>query len=188
MTTIAAPMDVAQAYFAAWNRRDPEGIVSTFMPGGTYSDPAAGEGLTGAAIAAYAAGLFTAFPYHGFELVDARIETYRLVVAEWTMRGTNRGPLQGGPPTGGTVTVHGIDVIRVQDGGIASVHGYFDRQTLLQQLGLQVLVLPFRAGPVSVREGTARRARSAPRPPRRRSAMRRIPRESRETRPRSDRP
>lgn len=149
MTAIADPRDAAEAYFAAWNRRDPPGIASTFVSGGTYSDPVAGMGLTGEAIAGYAGGLFTAFPDLRFEIGSTRIEGDRFVVAEWTMCGTNSGPLQGGPPTGGTVALPGIDVIVVQDGGVASVRGFFDRQSLLEQLGLQVIVLPYRVGPVS---------------------------------------
>jgi hypothetical protein len=35
-------LEVAQEYFNAWNRRDPAGIVATFMEGGTYNDPASG--------------------------------------------------------------------------------------------------------------------------------------------------
>ena len=54
--------DVAQRYFDAWNRRDPEAIVATFAEGGTYTDPNIPEGLGGQAIGEYAAGLFTAFP------------------------------------------------------------------------------------------------------------------------------
>lgn len=149
MTAIASLMDAAQAYFAAWNRQDPPGIVSTFAAGGTYSDPVAGAGLTGEAIAGYAAGLFTAFPDLHFEVGDTRIESDRFLVAEWTMRGTNCGPLQGGPPTGRTVALPGMDLILVQNGRVASVRGFFDRQTLFEQLGLQVIVLPYRQGPVT---------------------------------------
>ncbi len=149
MTAIAGTMDAAQAYFEAWNRRDPAGISAGFLPGGTYGDPVAGEGLTGDAIAGYAAGLFTAFPDLHFEVGSTRIESDRLVVAEWLMCGTNSGPLHGARPTGGTVTLPGIDLILVQDGRIASVRGFFDRQTLFEQLGLQVIVLPYRLGPVT---------------------------------------
>ncbi len=39
--------DVAQRYFGAWNRRDPEAIAATFVEGGTYTDPNVPEGLSG---------------------------------------------------------------------------------------------------------------------------------------------
>ena len=42
-------VDVAQRYFEAWNRHDPDSIVATFAEGGTYSDPNVPEGLTGQA-------------------------------------------------------------------------------------------------------------------------------------------
>jgi len=160
MTAIASPTDAAQAYFAAWNRRDAAGIVSTFLPGGSYSDPSAGEQLTGLSIAGYAAGLFTAFPDLQFDVGTILIDG-GLVVAEWMMRGTNTGPLGGGPPTGGTIALPGMDLITVQDGRIASVRGFFDRQTLLEQLGLQVIVQPYQLGPVTF--GSAVRLESADR-------------------------
>jgi ketosteroid isomerase-like protein len=62
--------DVAQRYFDAWNRRDPEAIVATFAEGGTYKDPNAPEGLSGRAIAEYAAGLFAAFPDLSFDVLS----------------------------------------------------------------------------------------------------------------------
>ena len=36
------PMQVAERYFDAWNRRDATAIVASFASGGTYSDPSAG--------------------------------------------------------------------------------------------------------------------------------------------------
>ena len=48
----------------------------------------------------------------------------------------------------------GVDLIEVCDGGIASVRGFFDRQAVPEQIGLQVLVLPQRAGPVTFGYGT----------------------------------
>ena len=63
-------MQVAERYFDAWNRRDADAIVASFASGGTYSDPSAGENLQGEAIAAYAKGLWSAFPDLSFETVS----------------------------------------------------------------------------------------------------------------------
>jgi len=45
--------------------------------------------------------------------------------------------------------VPGVDFIRVRDGHVASVEGYFDRRGFVEQLGLQVIVQPYEMGPVS---------------------------------------
>jgi steroid delta-isomerase-like uncharacterized protein len=141
--------DVAQRYFDAWNRRDPEAIVATFAEGGTYTDPNAPEGLSGQAIAEYAGGLFAAFPDLSFDLLDHASIGDGVVTARWVMRGTNTGPLRGNPPTGGTVALPGADFIAVEGDKVRSVHGYFDRRTLVEQLRLQVIVQPYSAGPFS---------------------------------------
>jgi len=144
---------VAQRYFAAWNRRDPSAVVETFVEDGTYSDPTAPSGLRGAAIAQYVAGLLTAFPDLSFEIVSAAPTGDRSVAAQWLMRGTNTGPLPGAPPTGRTVALPGADFIVTAGDKVRSVHGYFDQRTFVEQLGLQVAIVPPSAGPLAF--GTA---------------------------------
>jgi len=73
----------------------------------------------------YASGLFSAFPDLRFELhVTAVDEPY--VVAQWTMIGTQSGPLNGLPPTEARIKLPGIDVITLGESGLLSVEGYFD--------------------------------------------------------------
>jgi steroid delta-isomerase-like uncharacterized protein len=139
----------AHRYFDAWNRRDPDAVAATFADGGTYTDPATGGDLVGPAIAAHAAALFAGFPDLSFEIVSDGATGPGTVAAEWLMRGTNTGSLRGAPPTGATVALPGADAIVVEDGLIRSVRGYFDRQTMLEQLGLKVVAQPAAAGPVS---------------------------------------
>lgn len=146
-TAVALPPAV-QAYTDAWNRRDPEGIVGSLREGGTYADPATGGPLSEPAIASYAEGLFRAFPDLHFDVLQVAGAESDRVILRWLMRGTNTGPLQGGPPTGASVSLPGVDFVELIDGEIASVEGIFDRQSMLQQLGLQVIVSPYRVGPV----------------------------------------
>jgi steroid delta-isomerase-like uncharacterized protein len=141
------PIDVARAYFDAWNRRDPAAIVALFAEGGTYHDPSLPQPLAGPAIAGYAGGLFAAFPDLTFETPSIVAGGDGLVAAQWLMRGTNAGPLLGLPPTGREVGLPGADFIRVEGDRIRSVQGYFDQQAFNQQLGLQVLVQPRAVGP-----------------------------------------
>ena len=50
------PLEVAQAYFDAWNLRGPAEVAATFATGGTYADPTTGQPLSEQAIVEYTAG------------------------------------------------------------------------------------------------------------------------------------
>ena len=86
-----------------------------------------------------------------------------MVAAEWLMKGTNSGPFAGGPPPGKSVALPGADFLTVDGDKISSVKGYFDRRTLVEQLGLQVIVQPYSIGPFtfgdSVRYTTGKRTK-----------------------------
>jgi steroid delta-isomerase-like uncharacterized protein len=155
---VAHATDVARRYVEAWNRRSPDAIAAMFGEDGTYTDPVTNGPLRGTAIAEFAAGFFAAFPDLEFE-ITSNVGTGADVVLEWIMTGTNTGSLRGLlPPTGKRIALPGIDMIRVSGGRIASLRGYFDRQTMMEQLGLQVVVQPQQAGPVSF--GVSTRVRS----------------------------
>jgi steroid delta-isomerase-like uncharacterized protein len=151
-------LQVAQAYFDAWNRHDAAGIVATFAEGGMYTDPLA-QGLSGEAIAAYAQGLWGAFPDLLFEIVGQTLVDDGQVAAQWLMKGTNTGPFQGLPPSGRSVRLPGADFLTIAGDKIRSVQGYFDAGEVPRQLGLQILVQPYTLGPyqfgyaVSVQSG-----------------------------------
>jgi len=140
---------VVQAYFDAWNQHDAAAILATFAEGGTYSDPATPGPLNGAAIEAYAQGLWAAFPDLSFDIVSVTANDVSLVSAEWLMKGTNTGSFNGLPPTGIAVTLNGADFVRVEGGKIRSVQGYFDSGALPHALGLDVIVQPKAIGPFS---------------------------------------
>ena len=140
-------IDVAQQYFDAWNRRDPAAVLATMAEGGTYADPGTHGPVSGEAFAAYMQGLFAAFPDVSFAIASVGLASPDLVAAQWVMRGTNHGSMMGLPPTGKTIEVNGADFIRVADGRIRSVEGYFDSRAVPEQLGLQVVVQPTAIGP-----------------------------------------
>jgi steroid delta-isomerase-like uncharacterized protein len=140
-------LTAAQGYFDAWNAHDPEAITACFAPGGTYTDPNLPGGADALGAAQYAGGLFASFPDLHFDLESKGLTGDGLVAAQWLMRGTNSLPFQGLPPTGKTIALPGADFIRVGEGGIESVRGYFDGGTMVRQLGLDVIVQPSELGP-----------------------------------------
>jgi steroid delta-isomerase-like uncharacterized protein len=129
-----------------------------FLEDGTYSDPVTGGPLTGPAVGQFAEELFAAYQDLEFEIRGNVESASGAVVLEWIMRGTNTGTLRGMPPTGARIGLPGVDLIRVRGDRIASLTGYFDRQTLLEQLGRQVVVQPYSVGPI--RFGVSTRVQS----------------------------
>jgi steroid delta-isomerase-like uncharacterized protein len=58
------------------------------------------------------------------------------VVGRFRATGTHTGEFMGMPPTGKSVEVQGIDIIRFGDDGLAREHwGVFDALAMMQQLG-----------------------------------------------------
>jgi steroid delta-isomerase-like uncharacterized protein len=137
---------VVRRYFEAWNQRDAAAIAACFASGGTYSDPMAGQ-LAAAAIAGYVEPLWRAFPDLSFEILSAEPAGAGRIAAQWLMRGTNTGPLQGLPPTGRPVALPGADFIRLDGEAIGAVEGYFDQRAIPAQLGLMTVIQPRQAGP-----------------------------------------
>jgi steroid delta-isomerase-like uncharacterized protein len=141
-------LEAARRYVAAWNARDAARLAGAFLPGGTYEDPNTGGPIGTGALGQYATGLWTAFPDLTFEEVDYQPTARGDIVFRWLMRGTNQGSLRGLPPTGATVALPGVDIVTAREGGVERVQGYFDRTTLMEQLGVQVHVQPYAVGPV----------------------------------------
>jgi ketosteroid isomerase-like protein len=148
-------MAEVRRYFDSWNARDPTGVLAAFAPGGTYTDPTGTTPLSGSALEEHVRALFFAFPDLSFEVTSARVVDSGLggpgVVVPWLMRGTHTGPLARYfplssysvlPPSGGSLALPGVDLIGVKDGKIAAVERHFDRQTMAEQLGFQVIVQP----------------------------------------------
>ena len=149
-------LEPVERYFDAWNSHDGGAIAACFEADGGYADPVSGR-LPPLGVAAYASGLFDTFPDLRFEPhVTAVAEPY--VVAQWTMTGTQSGPLSGLPPTDAQIKLPGIDVITVGEAGLLLVEGYFDQRSLLEQLGAQVTVQPANVGPLAF--GTSSRFRT----------------------------
>lgn len=77
-----------------------------------------------------------AFPDLRFTAEDVLVSDDK-VVARTRATGTHQGEFMGMPPTGKSVDVQLIDIIRFSDDGLAREHwGVFDAMAMMQQLGL----------------------------------------------------
>ncbi len=57
------------------------------------------------------------------------------MVIRWTMTGTNTGPMQGLPPTGQPVQLHGVAISRAVDGKTVEVWQHYNQLSMFQQMG-----------------------------------------------------
>lgn len=82
-------------------------------------------------------GMFkVAFPDLRFEAQDV-LASGDKVAARFRATGTHQGEFIGIPPTGKSVDIQGMDIIRFGDDGLAHEHwGVMDELGMMQQLGL----------------------------------------------------
>jgi steroid delta-isomerase-like uncharacterized protein len=122
-----------------FNAHDVDGFAEVLADDVTFSAPGGMRGAGKQACAEFFGGWFRAFP-------DAHVEVHRLhllddvAVEEGTFTGTHDGVLQSAagdiPPTGRSVSVDYIQVLRFRDGRHVSFNLMFDRLLMLEQLGL----------------------------------------------------
>jgi ketosteroid isomerase-like protein len=121
-----------------FNAHDLDGFAAVLADDVVFEVPGMrGEGK--AACTEFYGSWFVAFPdahvdVHGVHILDD------VVVEEGTFTGTHKGILRGPmgdvSPTGRSVTLDYIHVLRFRDGKHASFHMMFDRFLMLEQLGL----------------------------------------------------
>jgi steroid delta-isomerase-like uncharacterized protein len=83
----------------------------------------------------YFAETRTAFPDQRNELV-ALHHAEGVVIAEFHLAGTHRGPFRGLPPTGRRFRCRMVAVFEFEGDGIVCERVYFDSATILRQLGV----------------------------------------------------
>jgi steroid delta-isomerase-like uncharacterized protein len=127
---------IVSTYIDTFCCQDLDAWLATFTPDGTYIDPTMDQPLSGQAIKDHFAGFFAGFPDVIFETVAVHAITEELAAWRWVIRGTQTGSYRGIPPTGRTVILPGCEFIEVREGLVYRVDGYFDRLSILQQLGI----------------------------------------------------
>ncbi len=127
---------IVRTYIDTFCRHDLDAWLATFAPDGTCSDSGTPQPLSGRAIRDHYAELFAGFPDLTVETVAIYAITEDLAVWRWVVRGTHTGSYRGFPPTGRSLILPGCEFIEVRQGLVQRVEGYFDRLSLLGQLGL----------------------------------------------------
>ena len=124
---------------ATFNAHDIDGFAKVLADDVVFKAPGGMHGEGKAACAAFFGSWFAAFP-------DARVDVQAVhivddvAVEEGTFTGTQNGvlrsPMGDVPPTGRSVEVDYIHVLRFRDGKHVSFNLMFDRLMMLEQLGL----------------------------------------------------
>jgi steroid delta-isomerase-like uncharacterized protein len=124
---------------ATFNAHDLDGFAAVLADDVVFKAPGGVHGKGKAECAAFFGSWFAAFP-------DARVEVHAVHIAgdvaaeEGTFTGTQNGVLHGAmgdiPPTGRSVEVDYIQVIRFRDGKHVAFNLMFDRMNMMEQLGL----------------------------------------------------
>jgi len=122
-----------------FNAHDVQGFAEVLADDVVFSAPGGMRGQGKGACAQFFAGWFEAFP-------DARVDVHDLhlvgdvAIEEGTFSGTHGGVLHGAggdiPPTGHSVQVDYIQVLRFRAAKHISFNLVFDRLLMLEQLGL----------------------------------------------------
>ena len=122
-----------------FNAHDIDGFAEVLADDVTFTAPGSARGQGKAACVEFFGGWLSAFP-------DGRVEVHRVhvtddvVTEEGTFSGTHDGglhtPTSDIPPTGRSMSVDYIQVLRFRDGKHISFNLMFDRLAMLEQLGL----------------------------------------------------
>jgi steroid delta-isomerase-like uncharacterized protein len=118
---------------AVWNQHDPAVIDELIAD--DFRQHAAGVPQGRDGVKAFFAMLHSAFPDVQNTIEDMIAEGDK-VVWRSTIRGTHRGVFRGIPPTGKSVALTAMNIVRLANGQMVENWGEQDNLGLLQQLGV----------------------------------------------------
>ena len=129
-------VETVRAAHESWNRRDFQGVIRDSIEDLVYTDHGRTLTLNGRDkfrewtegwAKAFSDGRITNFKY---------IDAGDVVVTQFTVEGTNDGPLGGMPPSGRRISLPFCEVCQLdKQGRVVSGGCYYDQYTLLTQLG-----------------------------------------------------
>lgn len=124
-----------------WNRHDTETLMTMFHQQAVLINPAFPGPVSGNSMRAYLEAQLSAFPDLKAEVVgdtlvgSSTVGGRHLITGTWTKPMT-AGPLAGMAPSGKAFTLQTADFIDIEDGKISKWTQYYDRMSLLTQLGV----------------------------------------------------
>src|SRR3954470_4049074 len=128
---------VATAYFEAINRRDVEGMVALWKPGGREFIRGQVDTKAPGGVRDFFTELFGAVPDFDLQVQDMVVEKDRAAV-RWRATGTFCGetPFKGLEPNGARLELEGTDVLQIDDGLIAANDAFSDAMAFARQIGM----------------------------------------------------
>ena len=132
-----ARMAVVEEHIRCENRHDLAGVMRTFGAEASYVDePWADHRVGRAGVESYYTDLLRALPDLSIS-IERRHATPDAVIVEVRIRGRHRGSWRGLPATGRAIDLPLCGIYTFgADGLLASEHIYYDRATVLRQLGV----------------------------------------------------
>ncbi len=122
---------IVTSFIEAYNRGDVEGNIQYTAPECTLN----GQPLGREGDRQRLSVMLAAFPGGRYSMEDIIAEGDR-VVLRWIFSGIHEGDLMGIPPTRKQVVMPGISIYRFSDGMVTDIWEYYDRYSVLQQLGV----------------------------------------------------
>lgn len=127
---------VIEGMLAAWNARDKKRILSFYANdylGEESSEPLPQYGKEG--LSDMIDKFHLAFPDLQVEITDRVLEDSNAVIY-WMARGTHLGAIMNIPPTGKTVSIKGVSLLKIEQGLVSSGKHLWDLAGLLRTFGL----------------------------------------------------
>ncbi len=130
-------VETFRAAHDAFNRRDFDAVIASFTDSFAYVDHPRNRTLNRQEFKdVFMRGWADSFS-------DARVTEREyvdggdVVVCRFTGRGTNNGPIEGAPPTGRTMSLPFVEILRFDSQGrVTGGEAIYDQVTILTQLGL----------------------------------------------------
>jgi steroid delta-isomerase-like uncharacterized protein len=135
------PEEAGKAWIDAFNKKDLTALMALYDDNCVNAQPHLPTPLKGkAATAEDLGGFFKAFPDMTMKVLSL-VASGDTVAMEWTVTGTQTGPLVGPmgtiPPTRKRVTITGAEFTKHNAQGlIVDERGYFDMASFMMQLGI----------------------------------------------------
>lgn len=136
------PKDLVRQVFLTWSDHDVSRLDTLFGDEGVYEDVPPKIVYRGKdEIKKFMSAIWSWAPDITFTptSIDQLGDT---VVAEWTMQGTQTGPIGGIPASGNSFSVRGVSVVKVDQGRILRHSDYYDLSTILVQFGVRYAAPP----------------------------------------------